>query len=78
MGVQKKTRKFARVRRSRMLSSNVEYLAKFCVRKVKRIIGQQDARLKKNQDKAVLESRRKAKGDDVVREVYAPHFSFHS
>lgn len=49
MGVQKKTRKFAQV---------------------KRIIGQRDARLKKNQEKAEMEAQRKAKGDEVIREVY--------
>lgn len=47
MGVQKKTRKFAQV---------------------KRIIGQRDARLKKNQ--LVGEEKKKIKGDDVVREMY--------
>lgn len=47
MGVTKKTRKFAQV---------------------KRIIGQRDARLKKNQDKAVIESKRKSK-DEIVREI---------
>ena len=47
MGVQKKTRKFAQV---------------------KRVIGQRDARLKKNQDKGAIES--KKKDEDVVREVY--------
>ncbi|KAF2091281.1 Fcf1-domain-containing protein [Saccharata proteae CBS 121410] len=47
MGVQKKTRKFAAV---------------------KRVIGQRDARLKKNQLKAEAESQ-KPKGDDVVREI---------
>ncbi|CAF9937898.1 MAG: hypothetical protein ALECFALPRED_007448, partial [Alectoria fallacina] len=47
MGVIKKTRKFAQV---------------------KRIIGQRDARLKKNQDKAVIESKRKSK-DELVREI---------
>ena len=46
MGVQKKTRKFATV---------------------KRIIGQRDARLKKNQEKA--EEVAKKKDDDVIREV---------
>jgi hypothetical protein len=46
MGVQKKTRKFAQV---------------------KRIIGQRDARLKKNQLKG--EDKAKPKGDDVVREM---------
>jgi U3 small nucleolar RNA-associated protein 24 len=48
MGVQKKTRKFATV---------------------KRIIGQRDARLKKNQDKGEIEANKK-KDDDVIREVY--------
>jgi U3 small nucleolar RNA-associated protein 24 len=48
MGVQKKTRKFATV---------------------KRIIGQRDARLKKNQDKGEIEASKK-KDDDVIREVY--------
>lgn len=47
MGTQKKTRKFA---------------------SVKRIIGQRDARLKKNQDKAALEVKKK-KDEDVIREV---------
>lgn len=47
MGVQKKTRKFATV---------------------KRIIGQRDARLKKNQGKAEEESKKK-KDDEVIREV---------
>ncbi|KAL9121190.1 MAG: hypothetical protein Q9187_002251 [Circinaria calcarea] len=48
MGVQKKTRKFAQV---------------------KRIIGQRDSRLKKNQPKGELEGKRKAKGDEVIREI---------
>jgi len=47
MGVQKKTRKFATV---------------------KRIIGQRDARLKKNQGKAE-EGSKKTKDDEVIREV---------
>ncbi|RMZ92690.1 hypothetical protein DV736_g69, partial [Chaetothyriales sp. CBS 134916] len=47
MGTQRKTRKFAQV---------------------KRIIGQRDARLKKNQDKAALVSKKKA-DDGVIREV---------
>jgi U3 small nucleolar RNA-associated protein 24 len=47
MGVQKKTRKFATV---------------------KRIIGQRDARLKKNQDKGETEANKK-KDADVIREV---------
>ena len=49
MGVQKKTRKFAQV---------------------KRIIGQRDARLKKNQEKGAMQSNKK-KDEDVIREVYA-------
>ncbi|KAI4121435.1 MAG: hypothetical protein LQ347_006858 [Umbilicaria vellea] len=48
MGVQKKTRKFATV---------------------KRMIGQRDSRLKKNQDKGAIESKKKDKGDEVVREI---------
>ncbi|KKY26437.1 hypothetical protein UCRPC4_g01456 [Phaeomoniella chlamydospora] len=48
MGVAKKTRKFAQV---------------------KRIIGQRDARLKKNQDKGELVGKQKAKGDEIVREI---------
>ncbi|KAL9123938.1 MAG: hypothetical protein Q9217_006684 [Psora testacea] len=47
MGTQKKTRKFAQV---------------------KRTIGQRDARLKKNQLKAEL-TRKKPKGDEIVREI---------
>jgi hypothetical protein len=48
MGVQKKTRKFAQV---------------------KRIIGQRDARLKKNQLTRDVDAKKKNKGDDVVREM---------
>lgn len=49
MGVQKKTRKFAAV---------------------KRVIGQRDARLKKNVLKNEgKEDKAKAKGDDLIREV---------
>jgi len=48
MGVQKKTRKFAQV---------------------KRVIGQRDARLKKNQAKGETEGKKKAVGDNVVREI---------
>jgi len=46
MGVQKKTRKFAQV---------------------KRIIGQRDARLKKNQDKSAVAASKK--DEDVIREM---------
>ena len=38
---------------------------------VKRIIGQRDARLKKNQNKGEIEAKKKARGDEVIREVYA-------
>lgn len=40
-------------------------------RKIKRIISQRDSRLKKNQDKGEIEAKKKAKGDEVIREVYA-------
>lgn len=49
MGVRKKTRKFAQV---------------------KRIISQRDSRLKKNQNKGEVEGKKKATGDEVIREVY--------
>ena len=42
---------------------------------VKRIIGQRDARLKKNQDKAVVESKRKSK-DELVREMSVSTYFF--
>lgn len=42
---------------------------------VKRIIGQRDARLKKNQDKAVVESKRRSK-DELVREMSVSTYSF--
>ncbi|KAI9767529.1 MAG: rRNA-processing protein fcf1 [Candelina submexicana] len=48
MGVQKRTRKFAQV---------------------KRLIGQRDSRLKKNQAKGEIEGKKKAKGDEIVREI---------
>ncbi|KAF2452501.1 rRNA-processing protein FCF1 [Lineolata rhizophorae] len=48
MGIQKRTRKFAQV---------------------KRVIGQRDARLKKNQLKGEEGSKKKAKGDEVVRDI---------
>ena len=38
-------------------------------RKVKRIISQRDARLKKNQDKGETEAKKKARGDEIVREM---------
>jgi hypothetical protein len=39
---------------------------------VKRIIGQRDARLKKNQDKGEIENKKKVAGSEVVREMCAP------
>lgn len=48
MGVQKKTRKFAAV---------------------KRVIGQRDARLKKNIVKNEAEGKKKAEGDEVKRDM---------
>lgn len=48
MGVQKKTRKFAQV---------------------KRIIGQRDARLKKNQETAKAAEKKNKNDDEVIREV---------
>lgn len=50
MGVQKRTRKFATV---------------------KRIIGQRDARLKKNVEANNAEQQAKKKRDELIREVYA-------
>ncbi|KAL8971901.1 MAG: hypothetical protein Q9183_000827 [Haloplaca sp. 2 TL-2023] len=47
--------------------SRVKKTRKFAA--VKRVIGQRDARLKKNQDKGEVEGKRKAKGDEVVREI---------
>lgn len=55
MGVQKKTRKFA---------------------SVKRIIGQRDARLKKNIVSNDEKQKKKVKGDELIREVYVlPHLT---
>jgi U3 small nucleolar RNA-associated protein 24 len=66
MGVAKKTRKFGAV-------SNLSHLpppSKLIPHQVKRIIGQNDARLKKNQAKGEIESKKKEKGAEIVREVY--------
>lgn len=58
MGIQKRTRKFAAV---------------------KRVIGQRDARLKKNIDKNSAEQQAKKKRDELIRDVYAWHsISTHS
>lgn len=60
MGVQKKTRKFATV---------------------KRIIGQRDARLKKNiaKNEEQMKKKKGGKNDDMIREVYVfsqPHHTY--
>ncbi|MCJ1295859.1 hypothetical protein MMC34_007423 [Xylographa carneopallida] len=65
MGVQKKTRKFAQVGILALIDSGL----RINIDQVKRVIGQGDARLKKNQAKGEIESKRKAKGDEVVREI---------
>ena len=68
MGVAKKTRKFVQV-----CYLHLPENFRLKILQVKRIIGQRDARLKKNQDKAVIESKRKSK-DELVREMYARCF----
>ncbi|MCJ1432029.1 hypothetical protein MMC27_001385 [Xylographa pallens] len=65
MGVQKKTRKFAQVDILVLIDSGL----RINLDQVKRVIGQRDARLKKNQAKGEIESKRKAKGNEVVREI---------
>ncbi|KAL9032883.1 MAG: hypothetical protein Q9214_007771, partial [Letrouitia sp. 1 TL-2023] len=47
--------------------SRVKKTRKFAA--VKRVIGQRDSRLKKNRDKDALEAKRKAKDDELVREI---------
>ncbi|KAL8703792.1 MAG: hypothetical protein Q9201_003032 [Fulgogasparrea decipioides] len=47
--------------------SRVKKTRKFAA--VKRVIGQRDARLKKNQNKGEIEGKRKSKGDEVIREI---------
>ncbi|KAL8928253.1 MAG: hypothetical protein Q9208_001963 [Pyrenodesmia sp. 3 TL-2023] len=47
--------------------SRVKKTRKFAA--VKRVIGQRDARLKKNQNKGEEEGKRKEKGDQIVREI---------
>ena len=66
MGVAKKTRKFGAV--SILFPSSPFFKAN--THQVKRIIGQNDARLKKNQAKGEIESKKKEKGAEIVREVY--------
>ena len=66
MGVKKKTRKFAQVDGD--YQEHALQIVTYNSLKVKRIIGQRDARLKKNQDKAVIQNKRKSK-DELVREM---------
>jgi U3 small nucleolar RNA-associated protein 24 len=66
MGVAKKTRKFGAV----SILSPLPPPSKLIPHQVKRIIGQNDARLKKNQAKGEIESKKKEKGAEIVREVY--------
>jgi U3 small nucleolar RNA-associated protein 24 len=67
MGTAKKTRKFGLVSRV-----DLEFLdLTFSYYQVKRIIGQNDARLKKNQAKGEEGAKKADKGSEVVREVYA-------
>ncbi|KAL8770743.1 MAG: hypothetical protein Q9209_003610 [Squamulea sp. 1 TL-2023] len=47
--------------------SRIKKTRKFAA--VKRVIGQRDARLKRNQDKGEIEAKRKSKGDEVIREI---------
>jgi U3 small nucleolar RNA-associated protein 24 len=66
MGVAKKTRKFGAV----SIFSPSAPPSELIPHQVKRIIGQNDARLKKNQAKGEIESKKKEKGAEIVREVY--------
>ncbi|KAI4232176.1 MAG: hypothetical protein L6R40_007491 [Gallowayella cf. fulva] len=47
--------------------SRVKKTRKFAA--VKRVVGQRDARLKKNQAKGEVENKKKSKGDEVIREI---------
>jgi hypothetical protein len=75
MGTAKKTRKFGAVRNPLSASFKASPHSQNHVLtppQVKRIIGQNDARLKKNQNKGEIEGKKAEKGTDVVREVYVP------
>lgn len=65
MGTAKKTRKFGLVSTWRLIPSSPTDLQS----QVKRIIGQNDARLKKNQAKGEEGAKKADKGSEVVREV---------
>ncbi|KAL8811744.1 MAG: hypothetical protein Q9223_007380 [Gallowayella weberi] len=47
--------------------SRIKKTRKFAA--VKRVIGQRDARLKKNQNKGEIEAKRKSQGGEVIREI---------
>lgn len=65
MGQAKRVRKFGAVR----TNSSQPPSPQLTTLQVKRIIGQNDARLKKNQDKGEVEGKKKEKGDEIVREM---------
>lgn len=65
MGTAKKTRKFGAVSSFSVLQIS----SKLTPPQVKRLIGQNDSRLKKNQAKGEIESKKAEKGAEIVREV---------
>jgi U3 small nucleolar RNA-associated protein 24 len=67
MGTAKKTRKFGAV--SHLLPHLHPNQTNPTTHQVKRLIGQNDARLKKNQNKGEEESKKKEKGTEIIREV---------
>lgn len=69
MGTAKKTRKFGAVSESHLGVLYPRYIL-ISYLQVKRIIGQNDARLKKNQEKGEEGAKKADKGSEVVREVY--------
>jgi hypothetical protein len=76
MGSAKRTRKFGQVQLSLSILPSLSIASsQKCGSQVKRIIGQRDARLKKNQDKGETENKKKSDGNEIVREMYVV-FSF--
>jgi len=65
MGTAKKTRKFGAVRHSPPMF----YPTTSNSSQVKRILGQNDARLKKNAQKGEIEGKKAEKGSEIVREM---------
>jgi U3 small nucleolar RNA-associated protein 24 len=65
MGTAKKTRKFGAVSSLSVL----QIPQNWPLLQVKRLIGQNDARLKKNIAKGEIESKKAEKGSEIVREV---------